>query len=433
MIEIKGKYTTAKIMINDVEEECLGQVSKMINHEAFTNPVCIMPDTHAGKGSVIGFTMPMSQKVIPNVIGVDIGCGVLMANIGKELKHSLAQIDKAIHAEIPMGFRILKRPETVEFDYEQLNTISQKFTNEVNCRFHKKYIRPVYSPDWIKHRLEVTTISEERFFNSIGTLGGGNHFIEIGKGDSGFYITIHSGSRNFGARVAEFWQKKAISRSSLLSEVEYKNEIIKIKKAVRHRKQIEKEIKKLNKDVFQKVDRELAWLEGEQMMEYLYDMIFAQYYANLNRRQMMKKILKVMDVVPCFEMLESIHNYIDFRDLVIRKGAISSYDGEKMIIPFNMRDGILICEGISNPEWNFSAPHGAGRIMSRSQAKKSLSMESFQKSMRGIYSSTICTGTLDESPFAYKDSILIEKAIEPTAKVLEKIKPILNVKSKDGG
>lgn len=430
MFTLQGKHTTAKIFINDIEDECVRQINSLINHEAFTEQVCIMPDTHAGKGSVIGFTMPLGDKVIPNVIGVDIGCGMLMANLGGKIKFSPAEADKLINRNIPMGFSINKSPKISDEDFDGFKKQAYDFINGFYKTFGTSYSHPEFDDNWIESKILQVGIAANVFYNSIGSLGGGNHFIEVGKGDRDYYLTIHSGSRNFGLKVANYWQNKAIQNFSNINEVEYNEQVVRIKKETRNKKNLEKEIKKLHKRSNVGVNRDLAFLEGEDMMGYLIDMCFAQYYASLNRKIMFEQIKKVLDIKEVGEIVESIHNYIDFKDFIIRKGAISSYEGEKMIIPFNMRDGILLCEGKSNVEWNYSAPHGAGRIMSRSKAKKHVQLEEFKKSMKGIYSSSVCASTLDESPFVYKNSKMIEKAIEPTARILDRIKPILNIKAK---
>jgi len=421
MIELQGKYTAASICIDEVEDECISQINHMINHPAFTNKVVIMPDTHAGKGSVIGFTMPLSNKIIPNVIGVDIGCGMLLANIGEKFDHSLAKVDSIIQKEIPMGFSINLSSNSDHLDYNIPNRLVIDFMREFNARFKTTYSPAEYNSQWLAKKLNQLEMKASVFFNSLGSLGGGNHFIEIGKGEKNYYLTIHSGSRNFGLKIAEFWQKIAINnfciekpqlRSKEIQQQKEKNKVQKIKKPFKA-----------------DFSRELAYLEDDQMMNYLFDMIFAQYYASLNRKIIMQKICKLLNLGTKEEMIESVHNYVDFKDFVIRKGAISSYLDQMMIIPFNMRDGLLICKGRSNKEWNYSAPHGAGRIMSRSKAKQKFGLDEFKASMKGIYSTSIKNSTIDEAPFVYKDSAMIEKLIQPTAEIVEKVKPVLNIKS----
>lgn len=417
MIEVNGKYTNAKIMIDEFEPECLGQIINMISHEAFTNPVRIMPDTHLGKGSVIGFTMPVGDKVIPNVVGVDIACGMLTCNIGKiNLNHE--DLDKKIRERIPFGINVRHKPI---------------------CNFERQ-IQWDYTPwsyQWFKDLCEKVEIDYFYAQCSVGTLGGGNHFVEIGKSAStgDIWITVHSGSRNLGKKICEYWQTIA-SKKKLLSPKD-QFEII---KTTYPKQEWQKQKVRYQEKYNGMRKSELDFLEGDNKNNYLKDMEFASWYARMNREQIIFQILDLIDdkdlhsrlfssnpsIAP--EFIETVHNYIDFKDNIIRKGAIRSYIGEKMIIPFNMRDGILLCEGKSNPDWNFSAPHGAGRVHSRSKAKSSLSVEKFEKDMKGIFSTSVCQGTLDESPDAYKDSKIIEQAIEPTAKILDRIIPIHNLK-----
>ncbi len=401
MIVINGRYSTAKVMIDTIENEAYSQIEEIVNHPAFTGNVVIMPDCHTGIGSVIGFTMPMTDKVIPNTIGVDIGCGMVSVNIGKVKKLKLEKIDSAIKSRIPMGFEVHKRPkieiDTV-FDWSELNkrfgVVRRKIEKIVGKTDYKG---EAYSPSWLERKSVEIGIDFKKTVNSIGTLGGGNHFIEIGKSliNDDIWLTVHSGSRHFGLCVANHHQKKAKSYIS--------SKGIKVKKG-------------------------LEYLEGELLLDYFFDMLFAQEYARVNRQTIMDILLDIvaLDIV---DRVESVHNYIDMDDLIIRKGAIRSYKGERMIIPFNMRDGLLICEGKSNPDWNFSAPHGAGRVMGRREAKRRLSFERFKKQMKGIVSSSVCKSTLDEAPDVYKQPELIENAIKPTAIVVDRIKPLLNVKA----
>jgi len=409
MIELYGKYTSAKIMTDDLEPECISQIERIINHPVFTNQVVIMPDAHAGKGSVIGFTMPLSDFVIPNVIGVDIGCGMVCASIGNDLKEHPEKADKKIQSVVPMGTSIHKKQVFQDFNYNEINKRLSLFLKAIRKRFNID-VQPIeIDKYWIKDKIRQTGIEPERFFNSVGTLGGGNHFIEIGKSEDEYFLTIHSGSRNFGLKTAEYWQNVAIKNMSSEDETS------------------DRKSKKSKKIPFR--DRELACLEGKEMMSYLIDMLFAQYYAHLNRMKMLELITDKLHWQIQGELIESVHNYIDLSDFIIRKGAIKAMEGQKLIIPFNMRDGIMICEGKGNQEWNYSAPHGAGRIMSRSKAKQLIDLEEYRNSMKGIYSSCINKDTIDESPMVYKNPALIERLIEPTAKVLFKIKPVLNIKA----
>lgn len=395
MFDIKGKFTNAKVMIDNIDENCMAQIVEMINNEAFTNPVAIMPDCHSGKGSVVGFTMPVGEKIIANVVGVDIGCGMLSFNIGKiNIDH--VEFDRKVREKIPFGINVNDKSK-------------------------------VRLMDSVKEVCDRIGMDFDYAVKSIGSLGGGNHFIEIGKsantGD--IWITIHTGSRNFGKKICEYWQNIA----SMKDVPDVKEELKKIK-ASYPKNEWDRRIKDFKIQVNNVKKSPLDYLEGKNKAGYLKDMKVAQEYSKLNRQVIMLDILNILDVL-YVDCIETIHNYIDFNDAIMRKGAIRSYVGERMIIPFNMRDGILICEGKSNPEWNYSAPHGAGRVYSRSRAKAELNMDKFEKDMEGIFSTSVCQGTIDECPDAYKDAKVIEACIEPTATILDRIIPIHNMKSVD--
>ena len=443
MFQITGKYTTANVMINNVEESCVAQISGFVNHPAFCNPVAIMPDTHAGKGSVIGFTMPLSDKVIPNVIGVDIGCGMLSINIGKSLPIGLDLLDHRIRKFIPFGMNVRSRSDGVihfknDFPFKDVMRSSIAFKQSYNNKYGIDFYIPQYDMEWFEEMCNRIGMDLGRAINSVATLGGGNHFIELGQSSNNgdYWLTIHTGSRNLGKRVCDYWQNMA-TKIVKNEKQEKLNEMIKNIRATYKGMEIKTKIKEARESVGLDVmvNDALQYLEGDDAFGYFSDMIFCQKYAEMNRLYIGKVICKNIlgiEFDTNLQMIESIHNFIDFRDFVIRKGAIRSYVGEKMIIPFNMRDDILICEGKSNPEWNFSAPHGAGRVMSRTQAKKAVQLVDFQKSMEGIFSTSVGNGTLDESPFVYKDSKLIEDAIEPTATIIDRIKPIMNLKDSMG-
>ncbi len=438
MFTVDGKYTTAKVMIDDVEPSCLSQINHFTNHLAFTNPIAIMPDTHAGKGSVIGFTMEMTERVIPNVVGVDIGCGMLSLEIGKDLKLSLEDLDRKIRSAIPFGSEFHDHPlldMRKDFPWHKVNVQAEKFAMAYNDKFGVRLEVPRYDIDWFLNKSKEIEGDLKRVINSLGTLGGGNHFIETGISNNGnIWITIHSGARNFGKRVCELWQHRAIKvlREDKRDELQDRIKLIKekYKETPRTIKEKIREVKaELNLD--SGIDMKgCEWLEDSAASGYLFDMIFSQMYATMNRELMARVIEKIIKSERTDE-IETVHNFIDFQDFVIRKGSIRSYKNERMIIPFNMRDGILVCEGKSNPDWNYSAPHGAGRTMSRSQANKHLDVDEFAAQMQGIYSTSVGQNTLDEAPGAYKDAKIIEEAIEPTATIIDKIRPIHNMK--DGG
>jgi len=413
MITLKGKYAIAYVMIDDVESECISQIYEFLNHPMYNDcKIVIMPDTHGGKGSVIGFTMHILPEICPNIVGVDIACGILSIKLSLKSTTYFPHpdrfnlIDKIIRENVPLGFNIHSKPlRTMEHQYPYKDATIQvnNFINRFNKMFETDHSNITFDYEYYVSLCNKVRNPNDANVNkmlnqvdcSIGTLGGGNHFIEIGEDtEKDKYITVHTGSRNFGNRVADYFQKKAQS-------LEYN---------------------KVN-------NKDLAYLKSEDAMEYYIAMNFVQKFAQLNREIILHSIsIKNNFTFETTSGIESIHNFIDFHDMILRKGAIRSYKGEMMVIPFNMRDGIAICEGKSNSEWNFSAPHGAGRTMSRGKAKRNIDLKTFVMQMKGIYSSSIGNGTLDEAPDAYKPMQIIIDAIEPTVNVIKMIKPILSIK-----
>lgn len=434
MIELKGKCNQdCKIFLEDVEDGVIELIKNILNDEISEGvQVRIMPDTHVGKGIVIGFTMPMTSMVNPNYIGVDIGCSVTTYKLDKCFtKEELPQVDKTIRKAVPMGHNIHKGKD---FDYWWINEYLKTVTNNVN-EFVKEWNtrsgenKPTMTVDreYIMKLCKKIGIGENAFYNSVGSLGGGNHFIEIGESanNGAHYLTLHSGSRNFGLKICNYHAKKMITSKYLPQE--YHEEFRYITQNTVPTSDIPAKLAELNEQY--SVGKKEALLKGEDMYEYLIDMIIAQTYAEFNHRAMAHSIFVGLRDVKAIDMIHSKHNYIDPKDWIIRKGAIRAYKGERMIIPFNMRDGLLICEGKSNSDWNCSAPHGAGRILGRNQAFKTLDMHIFEQEMEGVYSTSVCNSTLDEAPMAYKDKNLIIEAIQDTAVILDTIKPILNIKS----
>lgn len=357
-----------KIFANTFEHEAYQQVKTLANYEPYLNQkIRVMPDAHVGKGSTVGTTMTITDKVTPNLVGVDIGCGMLTTKIN-EKKVDLPKLDKVVHNEVPSGFSI--RDESMyQFDFSGLR--SAKHANLQRARL------------------------------SIGTLGGGNHFIELNKGDDdSLYLVIHSGSRHLGVNVWKYYQDLAVKNMSAS-----------------------------NKGKLPVAVRDLAFLEGTEFDDYINDMKIVQHFASVNRKMMADVILKEMGIT-IDDQFETVHNYIDVKNMILRKGAVSARAGEKLLIPINMRDGSLICRGKGNADWNYSAPHGAGRVMSRTKAKELLSMDDYKESMKDVYSSSVNRSTLDEAPHAYKPMSEIVNSIEDTAEVLEVIKPIYNFKAK---
>ena len=428
MLELKGKYTTAKITIDQVEDGLFEQVYSVINSPVADGlKVVIQPDCHVGSGICVGFSMELGKMITPNWVGVDIGCGMASSKFSKNTKLDLGVIDAEIRKTVPMGFNIHGKKAFGNIPFDEVQRIADLFTKKYNEKFGTDYSAPTYNEKWLTKKIKDIGVDSTKFWNAIGTLGGGNHFIEIGKSDTtgDYWVTVHTGSRNFGLKIADYWTNVAMGKVKTVSP-----EYTKMREEIINTTFPKSDIPKKLDELKQKFNFGIAkeYLEGENMMGYLYDMIFAQQYSLWNRTTILNLIRDVLGIDKWDETVHSIHNYVDFQDFIIRKGAIASYVGEKMIIPFNMRDGILLCEGKSNADWNFSGPHGAGRIMSRTQAKNNVDLDKFKKSMKGIYSTSVCKETLDESPFAYKDSRLIEDAISPTATILERIRPILNIK-----
>ena len=404
-MELMGAYGSAKIFTENLDDGAKDQIINLLNQSFIEgSKVRIMPDVHQGIGCVIGFTADMGDKVIPNIVGVDIGCGILTVELG-HIDIDLPTLDKIIYSKIPSG---------------------NKVHNERKYKFDK--LEELHCYRDIKET--------KRLQRSIGTLGGGNHFIEVGVDEkSRKYLTIHTGSRNLGKQVAEIYQRLAVDLCSGKEEYFIKrDEIIKSYKEKGKRKEIKEvldELKKEYEGLKPKYPKDLCYLTGEYREKYLHDMKICQEYASLNRRTIAEIILTELFGKPLkeFKYFETIHNYIDFRDNIIRKGAISAYKGEKLIIPINMRDGSIIALGKGNPNWNYSAPHGAGRLMSRNMAKEVLSLEEFKNAMEGIYSTSVNKATLDEAPFAYKPMEEIIGNIGETVDILHIIKPIYNFKA----
>ena len=450
MITFTGKYTAAKIMIGEVEETCAAQITELVNHPAFTEPVAIMPDTHAGAGSVIGFTMPLGSKVVPNTIGVDIGCGMLSFPLDDGVMDTTKreQLDEAVREAIPFGFNVNEKDiynMEKAFPWSSVSRENQIFCLAFNGMFGTKMKPTAYNYEWFEKKCEQIHADLGRSTASIGSLGGGNHFIEIGKSASTgkFWLTIHTGSRQFGLQICKYWQNTPTAKKKHESLTKF-NEGIKHIKAMyigkSDRQKIPGAINRLRSElgINNKVARGLDYIEGEDMQGYLADMIFAQAYAAENRQCIANKIADILGTtrilgskIPVnYSYIETVHNYIDFKDFVIRKGAISAHKDEIMVIPFNMEDGILICKGRGNEEWNNSAPHGAGRIRSRAQAKIEFSSSIAEKRMKakGIFTSAV---PVDEVKEAYKDPKIIEEAIKPTVEIMDRIIPVMNLKDND--
>ncbi len=398
MLELNGKFNSAKVFTEIIDPTAVAQIIELCNQPMSAgSQIRIMPDVHAGAGCTIGTTMHITDKVVPNLVGVDIGCGMETVKL-KETHIELQKLDKLIYGKIPSGFEIRDKAHRYA---EQIDL------TELFCYDH---INPV------------------RAERSIGTLGGGNHFIEADKGEDGsIYIVIHSGSRHLGVETAKFYQEEAYKRLNGSSKKDIDALIERMKSEGRD-KQIQSEITKLKNTKFTDVPKHLAYCEGELFEQYIHDMKIVQQFAMLNRQAMMDEIIKGMHLHVA-EQFTTIHNYIDTETMILRKGAVSAQTGEKLLIPINMRDGSLICTGKGNPDWNCSAPHGAGRLMSRSAAKQSFTVSEFKKQMDGIYTTSVNAQTLDECPMAYKSIDDIVDNIGDTVEINEIIKPIYNFKA----
>ena len=423
------KNRNLKIFTSDIEQEAINQIEELLSQDAFKDSkIRIMPDVHSGKGCVIGFTGDLGNKVIPNIVGVDIGCGMLCVELGN-IDLDLEKLDSVIRQYVPSGLNVHEKQRYKFLELDQLYCLNELRNN-----------------DWLE--------------KSLGTLGGGNHFIEIDIDDEGNkYLVIHTGSRNLGKQVAEIYQNKAIEYCSYKKEMqEEKDKIIKEYKEQGRQKEIQNALIEINKkyEGKTKLPKDLCYLEGKLRDDYLHDMKLCQEFAKDNRLCIAKQILCNYFEVPYyqgtnsvrlieevnypafitqdyvkydFRYFQTIHNYISYEDYIVRKGAISARMGEKVLIPMNMRDGCIIGFGKGNDDWNQSAPHGAGRIMSRMKAKEVLKMEDYKESMKNIYSTSINGSTIDEAPMAYKPMQEIIDCIGDTIEIEKIIKPIYNFKA----
>ena len=384
-----------KIFAATVEDTARAQIDEMNECEAYKDcTVRIMPDCHAGKGCTIGTVIKIKDRIVPNTVGVDIGCGMMVCEImDKDI--DLERLDKVVNEFVPAGFNIHDEPVRISTELDDLVCIKA---------VKKDYIQ-----------------------RSIGSLGGGNHFIEVNRAEDGkHYLVIHSGSRNLGVTVCDYYQKIAEKECGI--DPKERQALIDRLKAEGRQREIPAEMKKLQPKV---KDMTLAYLEGQSFRDYLHDMEIAQRYAWINRQTIANIIADHMDWSIGFTF-HTVHNYIDTLSMTLRKGAVSAVNGEVLIIPMNMRDGSLLCRAIGNPDWLYSAPHGAGRLMSRKQAFDTLKMEDFTATMSDVYSTSVCPETIDESPMAYKPMQEIIDAIGDTVEIIDIIKPVYNFKAKNG-
>lgn len=396
MFELQGKYATAKVFADAADDKAISQVIELLSQPYAENSrIRMMPDIHAGAGCTIGTTMTIKDKVCPNLVGVDIGCGMETTRLC-DAHIDYEKLDKLIREYIPSGFSVRKEPHSYA---------AKVNLNDLYCVDH---------------------VDIDRAYNSIGTLGGGNHFIEVDRDDEGnLYLVIHSGSRHLGVEIATYYQKAAF-KALKYSQEEMQAAIARLK-SEGHQRDIQMTLQAM-KSARPQIPEQLAYVEGEIMERYLHDMQIAQTFAMLNRQAMTDVIVQSMRLYESAQFT-TIHNYIDLDNMILRKGSVSAQDGETLLIPINMRDGSLLCVGKGNEDWNFSAPHGAGRLMSRAAAKENFTVEEFQRTMDGVYTTSVSAGTLDECPMAYKSMEEIIDNIGPTADVVSVLKPVYNFKA----
>ena len=402
MIEIRGRHNNANCYAVTVEDAAIEQIKAVCDRPEFADSrIRIMPDAHSGKGCTIGTTMTLTDKVVPGMVGVDIGCGMETVKL-KEREIDFEKLDRVIRKHIPFGREVRDTPH----------------------RFSEKI------------RLEDLRCADRvgipRAYRSIGSLGGGNHFIEIDKNDKGeLYLVVHSGSRHLGTEIADYYQNVGYKTLCANAKTQLQDKIAELKSQGRD-KEIYDALKalKANTKTAMDVPKELAYVEGELFDDYIHDMKITQRFAQLNRQAMTEVILSEMGLREV-ERFTTVHNYIDTREMILRKGAVSAKAGEKLLIPINMRDGSLICIGKGNEDWNCSAPHGAGRLMSRHAAMAQLDMEEYAQQMKDVFTTCVSRQTLDEAPMAYKNMDEIMSAITPTAEIVEIIKPVYNFKASE--
>ena len=400
MLDIRGKYNSAKVFTDVIEQEAIAQIMLLLNQE-FTkdSKVRMMPDVHAGTGCTVGTTMTITDKVVPNLVGVDIGCGMLTIKLN-DTNIDFAKLDAVIRKYVPSGCNIHEKP-----------LVKQAKNSLSNLRCYSQ-------------------IDEKRAIHSLGSLGGGNHFIEIDKDkDNNHYLIIHTGSRHLGLEVAKYYQRIAYDTCNHAGKDDVANLIESYKKQGRQR-EIEQAIITLKNTKRTNIPKDLCYLTGSEMNDYLHDIIIIQDFATENRELIAKQIIEYMN----FDVAETfctIHNYIDVDSMILRKGSISAKLGEKVLIPMNMRDGSLICIGKGNDDWNQSAPHGAGRLMSRGAAKANINLDDYKESMKDIWTTSVNEATIDESPMVYKPMESIIENIIDTVDIVDIIKPVYNFKASD--
>ena len=444
MIELIGKYTNAKIFADTIEEGVYQQVYDIINCKAFEGQkVVCMPDVHVGKSGPCGLVATLGNYVNPNHVGVDIGCRVSMIILDKCLpKDKYVEFERRLRNTIPTGFNINKK--TVFDEKEFYKFLANGFNHYRNYWPEMLMDLPdKVTEKWLSDLCKRIGMDEGVFYHSISSLGGGNHYEEYDETEDGSIagFSVHCGSRNFGVKICNYWANKSKGTALSKNEVkeyteEFKKEYIKKHTDSKGHRDMNGFKEALTKYLESKKEGHIeGYLTGENMKGYLCDMAVGELYAEWNHKCILDKVADLLSKynIKVIRKITSVHNFIDLHDHTLRKSAIRSYIGEEMLVPFNMRDGVAICEGLSNPEWLNACAHGAGRKMSRSKAKENVSMDEFKESMKNVYSTTICKGTLDESPMAYKDTNEIKDLIQETCKIKFMMIPKINIKAADGG
>lgn len=476
---ISGDYTDARFMVDDeslLEEDVIDQVQELIDHPAFTEPVVMQADTHPGAGAPVGFTMPLPDRIVPNIVGVDVGCGMAARNLGDELPLSNGERERRVRDAVPMGRSVHDyddAPHLINsFPFDRANGVFERFNRAYRERFGRE-IDPIefdfdgYDGEYFKSLCQRVLTGQRQgmghVIKSAGTLGGGNHFVEFSRAqDSGAYwLVIHSGSRYLGKAVAEHWQSRATKRrnaeairdsipESYHDYLKFDPETVDAEdlhawvtggmgESHLRKERIRSEFEESDA-IFEQLtgihpdpeDRNTAldWLDGREAHGYYVDMLFAQQYARWNRTLMCDAICNALDIEP-IEQISSIHNYIDFQDMTVRKGATPARADQQLVIPFNMAEGSILARGRGNASYHQTAPHGAGRVMSRREAKEIGSMDAFDEAMDGVYSESVIEAVLDEAPMAYKSADAIAAAIEPTAEIVDWLDAVHNLKAKE--
>lgn len=403
MFTLSGKYGTAQVFAAALEQTAVTQITELLCQDFIgSSLVRIMPDAHAGAGCVVGTTMTLQGKVVPNLVGVDVGCGVLAQQLC--MKPDFKKLDRVIRERVPSGFAVRTSPHRL---------LNHRALVDLKC---------------------AASVNLNRADLSVGTLGGGNHFLEVDIDSSGrYWLVVHSGSRNLGKQVAEYYQAEAVKQRA--GQDYGKDRLVADLRAAGRAAEISDALKTLN---ILKIPKYLAYCDGTLFDDYIHDMEITQEYARINRAAIVETITDEMEMAD-EDSFETVHNYIetDTRNFstpsppMLRKGAVAAHAGQRLIIPMNMRDGSVVCVGKGNPDWNESAPHGAGRLMGRAEAKRRLTVEKYEDAMKGIYTTCVGKETLDEAPDAYKPMEEILAQIGPTVEVIDHWHPVYNFKADD--